>query len=131
MQDNKNPSSIRLDKWLWAARFYKTRSLAREVVQSGKVQYNQQRCKPGKVVELGATLKVPQGHDLLEITVLELCQHRRGAPLAQLMYEETPESKKQRQINAEAKRLGALYSPHPDHKPDKKQRRQIIQFKHQ
>jgi len=131
MQDNKNPSSIRLDKWLWAARLFKTRTLARAIIQSAKVQYNGQRCKPGKVVELGATLKVPQGHDVLEITVLELCEHRRGAPLAQLMYEESADSKLQRQRNAEAKRLGALYSPHPEHKPDKKQRRQIIQFKHQ
>jgi ribosome-associated heat shock protein Hsp15 len=131
MQDNKKPTAIRLDKWLWAARFYKTRSLARELIQSGKVQYNEQRCKPGKIVELSATLKVPQGHDIIEITVLELCEHRRGAPLAQLMYEETADSKVQRQKNAEAKRLGALYSPRPDHKPDKKQRRQIIRFKHQ
>ena len=131
MHDNNNPPAIRLDKWLWAARFCKTRSLARDMIQSGKVQYNAQRCKPGKIVELGAKLKVPQGHDIVEITVLELSGQRRGAPLAQLMYEESAESKKQRQVNAEAKRLGALYSPHPEHKPDKKQRRQIIQFKHQ
>lgn len=134
MPDNKKNQSklsIRLDKWLWAARFCKTRSVARDLIQSGKVQYNNQRCKPGRLVELGAKVKVPQGYDILEVSVLELSEQRRGAPLAQLMYEESAESVLQRQKNAEAKKLGALYSPRPEHKPDKKQRRQIIQFKHQ
>ena len=119
-------NSIRLDKWLWAARLFKTRSIAREAVQSGKIQYNDQRSKPGKIVELGACIKVPQGFDTKEITVLELNEHRRAAPLAQLMYQETEASELQRQDNIEARKLSALHSPKPDHRPDKKQRRQII-----
>ena len=132
MQKNPDTSnSVRLDKWLWAARFYKTRSLARDAVQSGKVQYNGQRSKPGKIVELGASIKVPQGYDFKDVLVLQLKEQRLGAPLAQLMYEETESSENLRAANTEARRLSAFHSPKPDHRPDKKQRRQIIQFKQQ
>lgn len=132
MQKNLDHSpSVRLDKWLWAARFYKTRSLARDAVQSGKVQYNGQRSKPSKVVELGASIKVPQGYDLKDVLVLQLKEQRLSAPLAQLMYQETQASEALRATNAEARRLSAFHSPKPDHRPDKKQRRQIIQFKQQ
>ncbi len=123
--------AVRLDKWLWAARFYKTRALAKDAVQSGKVQYNGQRSKPGKVVELGASIKVPQGFDVKEIEVLQLKEQRQGAPLAQLMYQETQASQARRESNAEARKLSAFFSPKPDNRPDKKQRRQIIQFKQQ
>jgi ribosome-associated heat shock protein Hsp15 len=121
--------SVRLDKWLWAARFYKTRSIARDVVQSGKVQYNEQRSKAGKIVEVGASIKIPQGPDLKEVVVLQVKEQRLGAPLAQLMYQETAASETLRASNAEARKLSAFYSPKPDGRPDKKQRRQIIQFK--
>ncbi|GAB3014204.1 ribosome-associated heat shock protein Hsp15 [Bowmanella dokdonensis] len=130
-QSENNLISVRLDKWLWAARFFKTRALAREVIQGGKVQYNGQRSKPSKTVELGAVIKVPQGQDIREVRVLEVYDKRRSAPQAQTMYEETPDSIRQREANAEARKAGALYSPRPDHKPDKKQRRDIIRFKHQ
>jgi ribosome-associated heat shock protein Hsp15 len=80
---------------------------------------------------LGAIIKVPQGYDIKEISVLQLKEQRQGAPLAQLMYQETQSSEQQRQRNAEARKLSAFHSPKPDHKPDKKQRRQIIQFKQQ
>jgi ribosome-associated heat shock protein Hsp15 len=132
MQKNPDESpSVRLDKWLWAARFYKTRSNARDAVQSGKVQYNGQRSKPGKIVELGASIKVPQGYDLKDVRVMQLKEQRLGAPFAQLMYEETPASETLRARNAEARKLSAFHSPKPDHRPDKKQRRQLIQFKQQ
>ena len=132
MQKNPDESkSVRLDKWLWAARFYKTRSLARDAVQSGKVQYNGQRSKPGKIVELGATIKVPQGYDFKDVLVVQLKEQRLGAPLAQLMYKETQASETLRASNAEARKLSIFHSPKPDHHPDKKQRRQIIQFKQQ
>jgi ribosome-associated heat shock protein Hsp15 len=124
-------NNVRLDKWLWAARFYKTRSLARDAVQSGKVQYNGQRSKPGKIVELGAGIKIPQGFDLKDVVVQQVKEQRLGAPLAQLMYEETQASEKLRASNVEARKLSAFHSPKPDHRPDKKQRRQIIQFKQQ
>jgi len=123
--------AVRLDKWLWAARFYKTRSLARDAIAGGKVQYNGQRCKPSRVVELGAQLKVPQGYDHVEIQVLAIRPQRQSAPLARQMFQETSESELLRAKNTEARRLHAFHSPKPDHRPDKKQRRQIIQFKQQ
>ncbi len=125
------PLGVRLDKWLWAARFYKTRSLAREAIQGGKVHYNGQKSKPSKLVELQACIKVPQGYDFKEVKVLQLVDRRQGAAVAQLMYEETQGSQDLRMRNAEARKLSAFHSPKPDNKPDKKQRRQIIQLKHQ
>lgn len=123
--------AVRLDKWLWAARFFKTRAMARDAVQSGKVQYNGQRSKPGKAVELGALVKIPAGYDIKEVTILQVSEQRKGAPLAQLMYEESAQSIEQREKNTQARKLSSFHSPRPDSRPDKKQRRQIIQFKHQ
>jgi ribosome-associated heat shock protein Hsp15 len=126
-----NIESVRLDKWLWAARFCKTRSIARDLISSGKVQYNQQRAKPSRVVELGAIIKVPVGYDEKIVKVLKLHDKRLGAELAQLLFEETPESIAQREKNNQARKLSLFHSPRPDSRPDKKQRRQIIKFKHQ
>ncbi len=129
MPASKEDDDVRLDKWLWAARFYKTRSLARSMIEGGKVHYNGQRTKPGKQVETGAMIKLRQGYDEREIKVLALSVQRLSAPLAQTLYEETAESVIKREKNAEANRLNALYAPHPDTKPDKKQRRNLIRFK--
>lgn len=125
------PNTIRLDKWLWAARFYKTRAIARDMVQGGKVTYNGQRSKPSKIVELGAQIKLRQGNEEKQIEILQLSDQRRGAPQAQLLYQETAQSIELREKNAELRRLHALDSPHPVRRPDKKQRRKIIQFKAQ
>lgn len=121
--------NIRLDKWLWAARFFKTRSLARDQVNSGKVQYNGARCKPSKIVELGALVKVPQGYDVKEVRVCVLSEQRQKAVIAQTLYEELPDSIAKREENAAARKLNAFHNPRPDQKPDKKQRRDIIKFK--
>lgn len=122
--------AIRLDKWLWAARFYKTRSIARNMVDGGKVHYNGQRTKPSKVVELGATITLRQGNEEKTIIIDKLSDQRRGAPEAQTLYSETPESIKKRENYALQRKLNAL-SPSPERRPDKKQRRDIIKFKHQ
>jgi ribosome-associated heat shock protein Hsp15 len=127
----KKAESVRLDKWLWAARFFKTRSLAREVVQSGKVHYDGHRVKPGKTVELGALIKVPAGWDTKEVIVRQVIDKRQGAALAQQLYEETQQSVAKREENQVARKLSSFHSPKPETKPDKKQRRQIIKFKHQ
>jgi len=122
---------VRLDKWLWAARFYKTRAVARDMVQSGKVTYNQQRSKPSKIVEVGGQIKLRQGNEEKSIVIAQVSDQRRGAPDAQLLYQETPESIKLREERNELRRLHALDNPRPDKRPDKKQRRKIIQFKAQ
>ena len=129
MPEATDNSAIRLDKWLWAARFYKTRALARSMIEGGKVHYNGQRSKPGKLVEVGAMLRIRQGHDEKEVRVLALSVQRLSAAQAQLLYAETDESIVKRKRNAEAHRLNALYAPHPDTKPDKKQRRDLMRFK--
>ena len=129
MSDHHPETGIRLDKWLWSARFYKTRALAREMVDGGKVQYNGQRTKPGKIVEIGAMLKIRQGYTDKEIRVLGLSIQRQSAVQAQSLYEETQDSMIRREKLMEAHKLNALYAPHPDSKPDKKQRRDLMRWK--
>ncbi len=121
--------SVRLDKWLWAARFYKTRAMAREMIDGGKVHYNGQRTKPGKIVELNATVKLRQGNDERIIEILEISSQRKGAPDAQLLYRETSESIEQREKIAQARKMNALTMPHPERRPDKKERRTLLKFK--
>jgi ribosome-associated heat shock protein Hsp15 len=120
---------IRLDKWLWAARFYKTRAIAKDMINGGKVHYNGQRTKSSKNAEVGAKIRLRQGHDDREVIIKVLSGHRQGASIAQTLYEETSESINKRMINAEARRLNILNNPAPEHKPDKKQRRQLMRFK--
>ncbi|CNI34885.1 MULTISPECIES: ribosome-associated heat shock protein Hsp15 [Yersinia] len=121
--------SVRLDKWLWAARFYKTRAIAREMVDGGKVHYNGQRGKPSKLVELNAEIRLRQGNDERTVRVLALNSQRRGASEAQALYEETEASIANREKVAQARKLNALTMPHPDRRPDKKERRNLIKFK--
>ncbi len=130
---------VRLDKWLWAARFYKTRALAREMIEGGKVHYNGQRSKPSKIVELNATLTLRQGNDerpVIEgndertVIVKAITEQRRPASEAALLYEETAESVEKREKMALARKLNALTMPHLDRRPDKKERRDLLRFKH-
>lgn len=129
MSGDADQPRVRLDKWLWAARFFKTRSLAKQAIEGGKVHYNGARCKVSKDVEVDATLTVRQGYDEREITVLALSDQRRGAPEAQLLYRETEDSIRQRELRAAQRKA---YGPGADLiKPNKKQRRQIHRFKEQ
>lgn len=121
---------VRLDKWLWAARFYKTRSIARNMVDGGKVHYNGQRSKPSKAVELGAIITLRQGNEEKTVVIDKISDQRRGAPEAQTLYSETAESIKKRESTALQRKLNA-HNPSPEKRPDKKQRRDIIKFKQQ
>ena len=123
-------NAVRLDKWLWAARFYKTRALAREMIEGGKVHYNGQRSKPGKIVEPGATLTLRQGNDERILLVKGITEQRRPASEAVALYEETAESIEKREKMALARKMNALTMPHPDRRPDKKERRDLMRFKH-
>lgn len=126
---NADDQKVRLDKWLWAARFYKTRALAKEAIEGGKVHYNGARAKTSKTVEVGALIRVPQGWELLEVEVVALSDQRRGAPEARALYRETEESAVRREREAEARRLTNQAMQHPLKRPDKKQRRDIRRFK--
>lgn len=102
---------VRLDKWLWAARFYKTRSIAKAMIESGKVHYNNQRAKVSKIVEVGAMLKLRQGNEEKEIKIIALSDQRRGAPEAQLLYQETESSVKKREEIEWARKNNSLSMP--------------------
>ncbi|MEH0834350.1 ribosome-associated heat shock protein Hsp15 [Pectobacterium cacticida] len=121
---------VRLDKWLWAARFYKTRAMAREMIDGGKVHYNGQRGKPSKPVERHAEVKLRQGNDERTVIVLAVSGQRRSAAEAQALYQETAESIEKREKLAQARKMNALTMPHPDRRPDKKERRDLIKFKY-
>ena len=119
---------IRLDKWLWAARFFKTRALAKEAIDGGKVHCRGERCKPGKEPRVGDEYQIRQGFDERNVIVRELSSVRRGAALAQLLYEETADSIVRREAAAALRKAGAL-GVQTDGRPSKKQRRQIHQFR--
>jgi len=126
---NTEIAAIRLDKWLWVARFYKTRKLAAEAVSGGKVHLNEQRTKPGKEIKIGAHLFITKDLYQWNITIVSLAKHRKPSKEALLLYEESQESidKRQKQIalNREKK---ALQDHHKEHRPNKKERRQIHRF---
>ncbi len=121
--------STRLDKWLWAARFYKTRAIAKQMIDGGKVFYNGQRSKSGKTVVVGDRITVRQGFEEKHVHVIALADKRRDASFAQTLYQETSESMQTREKNSLARKQGILLSPASDTKPDKKQRRQIRHLK--
>ncbi len=125
----KTSEGVRLDKWLWAARFYKTRALAREMIEGGKVHYNGQRSKPSKTVELHAELTLRQGNDERTVVITAIGDQRRPATEAQEMYAETAASIEKREKTALARKMNALTMPHPDRRPDKKERRDLLKFK--
>ncbi|MEH6389733.1 RNA-binding S4 domain-containing protein [Pseudomonas profundi] len=126
MQDTDR---IRLDKWLWAARFYKTRALAKAAIEGGKVQAQGERCKPSKEPRVGDVYEVRQGFDTRTVVVRQLSGQRRGAPEAQLLYEETPESIEKRETAAAQRKAMGAGSLISEHRPTKKQRRQIHNFR--
>lgn len=122
---------VRLDKWLWAARFYKTRSLAKDAIEGGKVHYNNQRCKPGRVVEPGARLTLRLGWQERIVIVDQISDRRRGAPEAQTLYHETEDSIRKAEDTAwQRKTMQAAQLP-PARRPSKKDRRNIQRFREQ
>jgi ribosome-associated heat shock protein Hsp15 len=123
--------AIRLDKWLWTARFFKTRKLAAEAISGGKVHVNEQRTKPGKEVKTGAMLSIGKDNYRWEITVIAINGQRRSAKEAVLLYEESAESlaKREQQIIKNREQRELFDFSGKDHKPNKKERRLIHQFK--
>lgn len=122
-------TAIRLDKWLWAARFYKTRSIAKQAIEGGKVHYNGARTKPSKEVELGAQIRMRLGLNEKTVVVEKLSDQRRGAPEAQTLYSETSQSVEKREQQAAARKVMNASLNAPDRRPTKKQRRDIRHLK--
>ncbi|MBQ2381995.1 MAG: ribosome-associated heat shock protein Hsp15 [Succinivibrio sp.] len=131
MTDNNSSSKeVRLDKWLWAARFYKTRSLARQMIDGGKIDYNGVKAKPSRTVEVGAIVRVLQGNVRKEVEILKISDVRGPATVAATLYKETEESVKNREKQLEQIKMNALLAPHPDEKPNKKERRALLNIKY-
>jgi ribosome-associated heat shock protein Hsp15 len=121
----------RLDRWLWFARFYKTRSLATQAVTSGRVKVNDARVKPAHEVRVGDRLSLSLDRDPLELDVLALPQRRGPAPEAQACYAETAASSARRALSREQHRLAAMNDPQPDARPDKRERRLLDRLRRQ
>lgn len=127
-ENNPTVEAVRLDKWLWAARFFKTRSLAHKAIDGGKIRLNGQNCKPSRLITVGDVLRIHRDDGEYTVTILALNEQRRPAKEAQLLYEESPESLARRELERSQRRLHAYSAPHPDRRPDKKARRQLIQM---
>jgi len=130
-QQSTSDSKIRLDKWLWAARFYKTRSIAKDMVEGGKVHYEGHRVKASKEVTLGATIRLRQGFDEKTVVVTGLSDRRGNASAAQVLYEETADSISKRELTSAQRKALSAATPASDHRPNKKERRQILQLHQQ
>jgi ribosome-associated heat shock protein Hsp15 len=122
-------TGVRLDKWLWAARFFKTRSLAKAAIEGGKVQLDGNRVKVSREVRTGDRLRIRQGWDEKDVIVCAISDQRRGATEAQALYEETPESLRRREEAAAARKAAGGMLERPVRKPNKKERRQIHRFR--
>lgn len=121
-----NKASVRIDKWLWAARFFKTRTLATEMVGAGHIQCNGNRIKPSQKVQTGDMLHIQRGQETFIIQVMQLAEKRGSATVAQTLYQETEASI---HVREDQQRLRKLHAPPaPPKRPDKKSRRQIIRF---
>ena len=118
-----------MDKWLWAARFFKTRSLAGRACELGRIQAHQQPAKPAREVHIGDPLHIKTEGGDFEVEVLLLSEMRGPASVAQTLYRETEASRELRLKAAEERRAGRLFNPAPEARPSKRDRRKIIQFR--
>ena len=116
---------VRIDKWLWAARFFKTRGLAAKAVSRGKVHVNAERVKPAKLLDTGDRLRIVRGDIVVDVVVAGLSERRGPASRAALLYEETRESLSRRAEAAESRRLEKASAPRFEGRPDKRARRQL------
>ena len=120
---------VRIDKWLWAARFFKTRNLAKQAIEGGKVQCDGQRVKASKDVTPGLTLTITRGWDRTDVEIIALSDQRRGAPEASALYRETDASVERRKQETAARKAAGGLAGRFEHRPNKKERRQIHRFR--
>lgn len=119
-------ASMRVDKWLWAARFFRTRSLAKQAIEGGKVHHQGERVKVSKDIRIGMELAIRQGLEEKTVVIKQLAEIRGGAPVAHALYEETPASIAKRELITAHRKLSNL--ARPEHRPTKRDRRQIHRF---
>jgi ribosome-associated heat shock protein Hsp15 len=128
MAETVSTDKVRIDKWLWAARFFKTRSQAAQAVSGGRVQVNGARVKPARLVQAGEELRIRRNEVEFVVTVLGVAAKRRPAKEAQLLYEESAESIAAREAARELRRIEAMGRLQPTRRPTKRERRQIVSF---
>jgi len=121
--------TVRMDKWLWAARFFKTRSLAARACELNRIHSNQQPAKPAREVRVGDMLRITNGGGDFEVEVLQLGEVRGPAPVAQTLYRETDASRDLRQKVAAERKAMKQFEVLPSGRPSKRDRRRIIQFR--
>jgi ribosome-associated heat shock protein Hsp15 len=126
-QHGNEPAEVRADMWLWAARFFKTRSLAKQAIDGGKIDVNGGGCKPAKLLHAGDTLKISRGEERLEVEVLALADKRGPASAAQALYRESEASRLMREARREQRRLVGMQAPRQ--RPDKHARRDLRRLK--
>jgi ribosome-associated heat shock protein Hsp15 len=122
-------NEVRVDVWLWAARFFKTRSLAKQAIEGGKVDVNELGCKPAKALRVGDLLKLVRGDERMQVEVLALSDKRGQASTAQTLYRETDASRAAREALREQRRLSGAAFDHPPSRPDKHARRDLRRLK--
>ena len=122
---------LRVDKWLWAARFYKTRSIAKAAIEGGKVHLDGQRVKVSREITIGERLAIKQGWEEKEVIVKSLSDQRGPAPVAQMLYEETPESTQRREREAQARKAAGGAMARPVQKPGKHERKALEKLRKQ
>jgi ribosome-associated heat shock protein Hsp15 len=125
----QNKNSVRIDKWLWAARFFKTRALASKACDLGRIHSNEIEAKPARDVRAGDMLRIKNEGGEFHIEVLELSEIRGPAAVAQTLYRETEASKEKRLREAAERKAMQQYAPLPERRPSKRDRRRIIQFR--
>jgi Ribosome-associated heat shock protein implicated in the recycling of the 50S subunit (S4 paralog) len=122
-------SGVRLDKWLWAARFFKTRGLARDAIDGGKIRIDGVKAKPSKVVMPGLQIEISKGQMVMVVDVVDVREDRRPASEAALLYAETPDSIKAREAEADIRKFARQGFQPTDHRPNKRERRQLTKLK--
>lgn len=122
-------AGVRTDKWLWAARFFKTRSLAARACELGRIQAHNQAVKPARDVHIGELLQIKTEGGDFEVEVLQLSEVRGPASVAQTLYRETEASRELRAKVAAERRAGMMFNPAPEGRPSKRDRRKILQFR--
>jgi ribosome-associated heat shock protein Hsp15 len=131
MASSTSSDRVRVDKWLWAARFFKTRTLATEAVDGGKVHVNGDRVKAARLLRVGDRVRVRRGTEEFDLVVTGLADHRGSATAAQALYDESEESVTRRLAQAEQQRNLATVKPRLKGRPDKKTRRGLIRMSRQ
>ena len=122
-------TSVRIDKWLWAARFFKTRALGSKACDIGRIEINGVRAKPARDVHTGNLIKIENEGGVFVVEVLGLSEMRGPAAVAQTLYRETEASREARMKLAEERKAMQIYAPLPERRPSKRDRRRIIQFR--